>query len=450
MFASKSLVRLILLFAFWTGHAFAGPQDLFFEGFELYKDGKSKEAAAKFEAGLKGEPGNAMALFYLGEIHRSLKDTAKARQYYQASLKADPNSEVAAEAKNQLAKMSGNVFAGQGKKSTPTAKGPSTRECEDAFDAAQSSRDMSGMEAALLCKAGALQREGKANESEEALKYLVAIFTQAFGPDDPRTVSARGRMGADLKAFDSGAVAQTNRGSAGTAARSEPAAGSVWTEPSSGMDFVWVPGGCFVMGSVGGEADELPAHQVCVKGFYLGKYEVTQAQYQRLTGTKPSYFDGANLPVEKVSWGEAKSFADEMAYRSGQRIRLPSEAEWEYACRAGQQTELCGQGSIENLAWYNGNSGAKTHPVGSKRPNAWGLHDMSGNVWEWVEDCYSGNYLGAPADGSAWVVGACSQRVVRGGSWNYKPADVRSADRVRVAPSGRDINLGFRVARTLP
>jgi formylglycine-generating enzyme required for sulfatase activity len=161
---------------------------------------------------------------------------------------------------------------------------------------------------------------------------------------------------------------------------------------------------------------------VCVKGFYLGRTEVTQEQYQRLTGANPSRFKGGSLPVEQVTWGEAKSFADELAYRSGQKIRLPSEAEWEHACRAGGQTEYCGRGSVENLAWYDANSDRRTHPVGQKRANEWGLHDMSGNVWEWVEDCWNGSYQGAPTDGKAWLSGDCARRVKRGGSWDSTAA----------------------------
>lgn len=234
-------------------------------------------------------------------------------------------------------------------------------------------------------------------------------------------------------------------------AQAEPAAGSAWTEPTTGMQFVWVPSGCFNQGATDGASKEAPVHQVCVRGYYLGKYEVTQEQYEKLTGNNPSEFKGSKQPVERVSWIDAEAAAEKMSRQSGTKITLPSESQWEYACRAGaQNNRYCGAGDIADLAWYSDNSNDTTHDVGGKRPNAWNLFDMTGNVWEWTQDCYNDSYQGAPSDGSAWNVGDCDDRVTRGGGWN------RAASRARVSYRGgdgadhRDDNIGFRLARAMP
>ena len=234
-------------------------------------------------------------------------------------------------------------------------------------------------------------------------------------------------------------------------AQAEPAAGTPWTEPTTGMEFVWVPGGCFNQGATNGKDKEQPIHQVCVKGFYLGKYEVTQEQYQKLMGSDPSEFKGAKRPVEKVSWVDAEAAAQKMAVQSKTKIGLPSESQWEYACRAGEQQDVyCGAGDIGGLAWYSENSDDTTHDVGGKRPNAWNLHDMTGNVWEWTQDCYHDSYDGAPKDGSAWTTGDCDDRVTRGGGWNRAASRARFSYRGGDGAEHRDDNIGFRLARFLP
>jgi formylglycine-generating enzyme required for sulfatase activity len=232
---------------------------------------------------------------------------------------------------------------------------------------------------------------------------------------------------------------------------SERAAGMLWTEPKTGMQFVWVPSGCFQMGG-DIEKSEQPVHKVCVKGFWVGRYEVTQAQYQQVAGKNPSRFLGPDKPVEQVSWYDASNFTEEMSRRTGTKVKLPSEAEWEYACRAGGAHErYCGAGGHpERLAWYGDNSETKTHPSGQLAPNDWGLYDMSGNVWEWTQDCYNENYIGAPADGSAWISGDCGKRMFRGGSWYNYQAYVRASFR-GFNYAGNPTNLtGFRVAITFP
>ena len=236
---------------------------------------------------------------------------------------------------------------------------------------------------------------------------------------------------------------------AGEPTASEPAAGTVWTEPKTGMVFVWAPSGCFQMGG-DGEAFEKPVHKVCVKGFWIGRHEVTQKQYKQIMGKSESIFQGSNNPVDRVNWHDAAEFAGKMSALAGTKIRLPSEAQWEYACRAGSTHDLyCGNGAPEKLGWFNDNSGKTTHPVGQLTANGWGLYDMSGNVWEWTQDCINNSYKGAPADGSAWESGNCAMRVGRGGAWNNNPDVLRASHRKFDDAGGRDNINGIRVIRTL-
>lgn len=225
-------------------------------------------------------------------------------------------------------------------------------------------------------------------------------------------------------------------------------------------EMVIIPAGSFNMGSETGFYDERPVHNVTIShDFALGKTEVTQAQWQAIMGNNPSEFKscGDDCPVEKVNWYEAQEFIHKLNSKTGKQYRLPSEAEWEYACRAGEQLEYCGSANIERVAWYGtydnmaGNSSNTTHPIATRQANAFGLYDMSGNVFEWVEDSYHDSYIAAPADGSVWQ-GDSARRVVRGGSWYYFPLFVRAAARLWVNPEFRSAirDLGFRVARTLP
>lgn len=219
---------------------------------------------------------------------------------------------------------------------------------------------------------------------------------------------------------------------------------------------VWIPGGTFMMGRYPGEQDsnsgEDPQHSVTVPGFWMGKYEVTQAQWRALLGTSPSYFSGDSRPVERVTWLGAKSFVTALNTHSGLNFRLPSEAEWEYACRAGATTRFYwgddpDYEDINDYAWFWDND-METYNVGTKLPNAFGLHDMSGNVWEWCEDDWHGSYTGAPTNGSAWVDSPRgSLRVARGGGWYYGGYYCRSAYRSYFNPSGTYYGVGFRLSR---
>jgi formylglycine-generating enzyme required for sulfatase activity len=150
-----------------------------------------------------------------------------------------------------------------------------------------------------------------------------------------------------------------------------------------------------------------------------------------------------------VSWNDAQAFVRQLGQRTGKTYRLPTEAEWEYACRAGGQNEYCGGANIDRVAWYDKNSGGKPHGVAGKQPNAWGLYDMSGNVWEWVEDCWNDSYNGAPADASAWASGDCRKHVMRGGSWNTEILRFRATFR-NFDDFNRFSFVGFRLARMLP
>jgi len=215
-------------------------------------------------------------------------------------------------------------------------------------------------------------------------------------------------------------------------------------------EMVSIPGGSFRMGSNDGGADEKPVHTVSIRPFKLGKYEVTQAQWKAVMGDNPSYFENCDdCPVEQVSWDDVQDYIAKLNRKTGKGYRLPSEAEWEYACRSGGKDErYCGGNNPDSLGWYGSNSGKKTHPVGRKQANGLGLYDMTGNVWEWTQDCWKGSYQGAPGDGSAWESGECGRRVLRGGSWDDRPWDLRAAIRLWNTRDNRySYDSGFRLAQ---
>jgi formylglycine-generating enzyme required for sulfatase activity len=216
-------------------------------------------------------------------------------------------------------------------------------------------------------------------------------------------------------------------------------------------EMVVISGGSYHMGSDHGDSDEKPMHRVSIRSFLLGKHEVTQAQWRSVMGKNPSKFLGCDsCPVEKVSWDDTQDFIKKLNHQIGGTYRLPTDAEWEYACRSGGKDEkYCGGANATSLAWYRENSSAKTHPVGQKQPNGLGLYDMSGNVYEWTQDCWNDSYLGAPSDGVAWQNGTCGRRALRGGSWFNFPWGVRSANRYSFVPDARFFDLGFRLARDI-
>jgi formylglycine-generating enzyme required for sulfatase activity len=226
---------------------------------------------------------------------------------------------------------------------------------------------------------------------------------------------------------------------------------------SIGMKLVLIPAGEFLMGSPDSDGtaddDEKPQHRVRItRPFYLGVTELTQEQYEQVMGSTPSGFQGdPKRPVEKVSWHDAVEFCRRLSQKEGKEYRLPTEAEWEYACRAGSTTGWCfgdNESELGQYAWYSGNSGRGTHPVGQKKPNAWGLYDMHGNVWEWCADWYGKDYYRTSPLDDPKGPDSGGDRVLRGGSWVSNARSARSASRTTLTPGNRLNLVGFRLART--
>ncbi|NET14888.1 MAG: formylglycine-generating enzyme family protein [Okeania sp. SIO1H6] len=227
------------------------------------------------------------------------------------------------------------------------------------------------------------------------------------------------------------------------------------------LEMVSIPGGSFVMGSAENEVEtdspEGPQHEVTIQPFYISKYPITQDQYQAIMGKNPSHFKGGKRPVETVTWHNATTFCQNLSKKIGKTYKLPSESQWEYACRAGTTTPFYfGETITTDLVNYNGNYTygdapkgeyrGETTDVGSFPPNAFGLYDMHGNVWEWCQDIWHDNYEGAPNDGSAWETGGDSKiRVLRGGYWEDEPGNCRSGFRLWGDAGFCSNNRGFRV-----
>jgi len=229
---------------------------------------------------------------------------------------------------------------------------------------------------------------------------------------------------------------------------------------SIGMEFILIPAGEFEMGSGEKESNwfrnEDPPHKVSImKEFYLGKFPVTQKQWIEIMDRNPSKFTGDDNPVDRISWNDAQEFIKKLNEREETKTyRLPSEAEWEYACRAGTATKYSfgdSESELDDYAFY-GNQDIGSHPAGMKKPNPWGLYDMYGNVWEWMQDVYHDSYEGAPADGSAWKDNNGKiMRVVRGGSWQTSAVGCRSASRYFLPQLARrnSSRVGLRLVREI-
>ena len=256
----------------------------------------------------------------------------------------------------------------------------------------------------------------------------------------------------------------TTHSQTGYASQPAPAANQDFTETAWGinMKMIWVEGGDFLMGCTSEqgncESDEQNVRRVTVDGFYIGMLEVTQSQWEKVVGTSiyqqktkadysNTYGVGPDYPMYYVSWDEAMEFCRLLSNKTGKTYTLPTEAQWEYAARGGNKNEgvkYAGSNMIDAVAWYNDIFGGGTHIVGSKRANALGIYDMSGNVWEWCKDWYANSYVSydtnnpvGPSSGSG--------RVVRGGSWGSTASRCRVANRDSSSPGARDFNLGFRV-----
>ena len=233
----------------------------------------------------------------------------------------------------------------------------------------------------------------------------------------------------------------------------------------TGIEFVFIKGGCYRMGDIfgDGDSDERPVHKVCVDGFYMSRYETTQAQWLKIREDNPSRFKaGINYPVENVSWNEVQGFIGRLNELTGKRHRLPTEAEWEYAARSrGKDMRFAGfseEGELSRYANFCDRScGAfsktagqedkykNTAPVGRFRPNGSGLYDMTGNVWEWTQDWYDENYYKVSPELNPPGVSSGVRRTIRGGSWDYDPRSLRVSDRDGLEPDKRSNNCGFRL-----
>jgi formylglycine-generating enzyme required for sulfatase activity len=236
-----------------------------------------------------------------------------------------------------------------------------------------------------------------------------------------------------------------------------PQEGQTWAVADLNLDLVYLHAGSFVIGSPASEKgrfkNEGPQTQVTLtKGFWLGRTSVTQGQWVALMNANPSNIKGTDLPVDQVSWDDAMEFCRKMTEREraagrlpeGYTYTLPTEAQWEYACRAGTAGPIAGDGKLDDLAWYSENSGNTAHPVGQKQQNAWGLFDMHGNVWEWCRDWF-GDYPGVNVTDPTGPISG-SARVVRGGSCSVPARFCRAAFRRSTVPSERQNHLGFRLA----
>ena len=231
----------------------------------------------------------------------------------------------------------------------------------------------------------------------------------------------------------------------------DPEAAKTKTYTVNGVQFqmVSVEGGTFQMGSETGDGDEKPVHEVKLNGFSIGQTEVTQELWEAVMGTNPSNWKGLKLPVENVTWNDCQTFITKLNSLTGQQFRLPTEAEWEYAARGGNQSKgytYSGSNNLEDVAWYTSNSGSKTHDVATKAPNELGIYDMSGNVWEWCQDWYGSSYYSSSLINNPTGPSSGSYRVSRGGGWVNTATSCRCANRDGNSPGDSGTDLGFRLA----
>lgn len=224
-----------------------------------------------------------------------------------------------------------------------------------------------------------------------------------------------------------------------------------------GFEFIAVADGTFVMGDESDPVsypEEVPATAMRIEPFWLGRFEITQAQWFRVMGTNPSQYKDPRKPVDTVSWYDVQDFISRLNEQvKGQVYRLPSEAEWEYAARAGTAARYSfsdDPGALPRYGWVDHGGNVGTRPVGQHEPNPWGFFDMYGNVWEWTADCWHDDYTERPRDGRAWAEAGqeCRRRVMRGGGWNAPPERARSSSRGSYPADLNDVGNGFRLARS--
>ena len=282
------------------------------------------------------------------------------------------------------------------------------------------------------------------NHNVEIRKSGYATSRQTVTISEGQTASISGSL-----------TSSTSSSSANTlSSRGSSLSGNALTIPVKNgisIEMVKVEAGSFNMGATpemkSPYKDEKPVHRVTMTNdYYIGKYEVTQALWQAVMGSNPSYFKGDDLPVEAVSWGDCQDFISKLNAMTGKHFRLPTESEWEYAARGGKKSrgyKYSGSKTLGDVAWYDGNSGSKTHAVGTKQPNELGIYDMAGNVWEWCQD-WKGSYSSSPQANPTGAVGG-SYRVIRGGNWRDSARGCRSSGRFGLTPGYRDFSLGLRL-----
>ena len=229
----------------------------------------------------------------------------------------------------------------------------------------------------------------------------------------------------------------------------QPGEGKTFTANGISFTMIAVEGGSFQMGSTAGDSDEKPVHEVKVNSFSIGQTEVTQELWEAVMGSNPSNFKGNKLPVERISWNDCQTFLTKLNQLTGQKFRLPTEAEWEFAARGGIQSKsftYSGSNTIDDVAWYTSNSDSKTHEVATKTPNELGIYDMSGNVWEWCQDWYGSDYYSSSVVNNPTGPSSGSYRVYRGGRWGNSATNCRVANRNYNTPTITGDYLGFRLA----
>ena len=288
------------------------------------------------------------------------------------------------------------------------------------------------------------------NHQVEVRKDGYATDRKTVAISEGQTASITGTLASYAVASSSSNTSGYSSGSSSMASGSNTI--SISVKDGISIDMVKVEAGTFMMGATPEmekpNSDEKPVHQVTlINDYYMGKYEVTQALWEAVMGSNPSYFKGDNLPVEKVSWNDCQEFISKLNSLTGRKFRLPTEAEWEYAARGGKKSrgyQYSGSRKISDVAWYEGNSRSKTHPVGRKQANELGIYDMSGNVWEWCSDWYGSYSSSSQTNPMGSDSGA--KRVRRGGSWCHIARICRSSYRSGDAPDCRGLYLGLRLA----
>ena len=289
--------------------------------------------------------------------------------------------------------------------------------------------------------------------------HLVEVRKDGYATDRKTVTISEGQTASITGTLVSNAVASSSSNTLGYSSGSSSMASgsntiSIPVKNGISIDMVKVEAGTFMMGATSEMKDpyddEKPVHQVTLTNdYYMGKYEVSQALWEAVMGSNPSEYKGDNLPVEMVSWNDCQEFISKLNSMTGRKFRLPTEAEWEYAARGGKKSrsyQYSGSSNISDVAWYDGNSGSKTHPVGTKQANELGIYDMSGNVWEWCHDWYSSYSSLSQMNPIGAISGAC--RVRRGGSWDNSVWYSRSSSRSYDTSDYSRINLGLRLALT--